>query len=96
MTSRVQRIAPWQATKLFTLLYFIIGLVFMVPLLLVALLVPQPASEDAITVGFALVFPIMYALIGFIVVPIGCLLYNFCAGLVGGLEVVIDERTQVG
>ena len=93
MTSRVQRIAPWQATKLFTLLYFIIGLVFMVPLLLIALMVPQQAGEEEITLGFALIFPVMYALIGLIFVPIGCLLYNFCARLVGGLDVVIDQRT---
>jgi hypothetical protein len=93
MTSRVQRVAPWQATKLFTLLYFFVGLIVMVPLLLVALMVPQPDSDDAITVGFALIFPVMYALIGLIFVPIGCLLYNFCARLVGGIEVVIDERT---
>ena len=92
MASRVQRIAPWQATKLFTLLYFIIGLIFMLLLVLFVVTAPQAASEGDITLGFALVFPVMYALFALIFVPLGCLLYNLCARLVGGIEVVIDER----
>ena len=93
MTSRVQRIAPWQATKLFTLLYFIIGLVLMVPLVLFVLAAPEAAGQEDITLGFVLIFPAMYALIALIFVPLGCLLYNLCARLVGGIDIVIDERT---
>ena len=93
MTSRVQRVATWQATKLFTLLYFIIGLIIMVPMVLIVITSPQAAAEAEISLGFAFIFPVMYALIGLIVVPIGCLLYNLCARLVGGIDIVIEERT---
>ena len=37
--------------------------------------------------GVALLLPIFYGVLGFIFTAIGCAIYNFVAGLVGGVEV---------
>ena len=87
MTSRVQRIAPWQATKLFTLLYFIIGLIISVLLALFVLAAPQAAAEGEITLGFVFIFPVMYGLIALIFVVINL--------IVDLLYFAVDPRLRV-
>jgi hypothetical protein len=88
MARRVMRIAPWQAGKVFAVLYFIFGLVFAIPLALFGGL----AGQGGFGMGFALVFPFIYAIGGLIIVPLCCLVYNVVAKLVGGLEFdVVDH-----
>ena len=90
MARRVMRIAPWQAGKMFAVLYFIFGLVFAIPF---ALIGGFFAGEAARGVGLAIALPIVYALGGLIIVPLCCLVYNFVASLIGGLEFdVVDHE----
>jgi hypothetical protein len=82
------RIAPWQAGKVFAVLYFIFGLVFAIPFAFFG----SFAGNGGFGVGFAIALPIIYAIGGLIVVPLCCLVYNFVAKLVGGLEFdVVDH-----
>ena len=46
-------------------------------------------------VGFALALPILYGICGFIFTAIGCALYNWVAGMVGGIEFHVDTPTRV-
>ena len=90
MARRVMRIAPWQAGKMFAVLYFIFGVVFAIPFALIGGFGGEAAGFG---IGFAVALPIMYALIGLIFVPLCCLVYNFVASLVGGIEVdVVDHE----
>lgn len=85
MIRRVTRVSIWQAAKFCAVLYFLMGLVFAIPLA-----VFSPVGEG-FGFGFALALPFMYAIGALIFVPIGCLIFNFVAKLVGGLEFEVVE-----
>jgi hypothetical protein len=92
VTKRLTRIGPWQAGKLFAVVYFLASLVFVIPLELVALLVPAPAGSKAhLSPAFILMFPFMYALAALLFVPLGCWIYNIAAKWVGGLELTLAD-----
>ena len=89
MARRVMRIAPWQAGKMFAVLYFIFGLIFAIPFAFIGSFAGEGAGFG---IGFALALPIMYAIGGLIIVPLCCLVYNLVAKFVGGLEFdVVDH-----
>jgi hypothetical protein len=93
MTKRLSRIAPWQAGKLFALMYFFLSLLFVIPLLLVSVLVPMPAGPGPrLGPGMLILFPFLYALVGLIFVPLACWIYNIAAGIVGGLQVSVADE----
>ena len=92
MTKKLSRIAPWQAGKLFAVVYFLFSLFFVIPLELIALLAPEQAHPGPhLSPGLILLFPFLYALAALIFVPIGCWIYNLAARMVGGLEVAVAE-----
>ena len=45
-------------------------------------------------IGFAIALPFIYAIGGLIFVPLACLIFNFVAKLVGGLEFAVTESQQ--
>ena len=93
MTKRLSRIAPWQAGKLFALIYFFFSLLFVIPMLLISVFAPMPVGPGPkLSPGMIVFFPFLYALAGLIFVPFSCWLYNLAAGIVGGLRVsVVDD-----
>jgi hypothetical protein len=92
MTKRLSRIAPWQAGKLFALIYFFLSLLFVIPMFLVTAIVPiPPGPGPKFSPGLLIFFPFLYALAGLIFVPLGCWMYNVAAKLVGGLQVWVTD-----
>lgn len=92
VTKRVSRIAPWQAGKLFALIYFFLSLLFVIPLALISAVVPIPAGPGhRLGTGFLIFVPFLYALAGLIFVPLGCWIYNMAAKVVGGLQVSVTD-----
>ena len=92
MTKRLSRIAPWQAGKLFSLVYFFFSLLFVIPMLLISIFAPVPAGPGPrLSPGMLIFFPFLYALAGLIFVPLGCWIYNIAAGIVGGLAVSVAD-----
>jgi hypothetical protein len=92
VTTKLTRIAPWQAAKLFAVVYFILSLIFVVPLELIALLAPTRAGPGPhFNPAVIILFPFVYALAALIFVPLGCWIYNLAARLVGGLDVTITD-----
>ena len=87
MLRRVTRISPWQAGKFCAVLYFIMGLIFAIPFALIT----SATGQGGIGIGFALAIPFGYAIGALIFVPLGCVIFNFVAGLVGGLEFAVSE-----
>jgi hypothetical protein len=87
---RLSRIAPWQAGKLFAVIYFFGSLLFVLPMLVITTIAPMPAGPGPkFSPGMLIFFPFLYALAGLIFVPLGCWIYNVAAKLVGGLEVTV-------
>jgi hypothetical protein len=95
MTRKLSRIAPWQAGKLFAVVYFFLSLLFVIPMELLALLAPtQEHPGPHFSPGVILLFPFLYALAALILVPIGCWIFNLAARLVGGLEIAVADTTD--
>jgi len=93
----IRRVGPLSAAKIAATLYAVIGLIVgaIFSLIGVAGVFGQQSSETfpfapMIGAGSIVVFPIMYACIGFIGALIGAALYNVVAGMVGGVEVEIQ------
>ena len=92
MTKRLSRIAPWQAGKLFALIYFFLSLLFVIPAFFIIALAPTPPGPGGkFGPGMLIFFPFLYALAGLIFVPLGCWIYNMAAKLVGGLQVSVTD-----
>jgi hypothetical protein len=92
MSKRLTRIAPWQAGKVFAIIYFVLSFFVVIPLALFSATVPSNAPGPHFGIGFVIVLPFMYALGGLIFVPLGCWIYNLAAKLVGGLEIDVTDR----
>jgi hypothetical protein len=92
MTKRLSRIAPWQAGKLFALIYFVMSFLFVIPMALLSAFAPMPqGAKPHLGLGFIICLPFMYALAGLIFVPLGCWVYNTAAKVVGGLEISVSN-----
>lgn len=87
MVHRLSRFTVGQTAKVLGLLYALMALI-LVPFLLIATM--YSPEQERFGVGFALALPIIYGLIGFAFTAIGCALYNWIAGKVGGIEVSLD------
>ena len=95
MTKKLTRIAPWQAGKLFAVVYFVLSLIFVVPMELIALFGPTPTGPGPhFSPALILLFPFLYALAALIFVPLGCWIYNIAAKLVGGLDVTVTDTAD--
>ena len=87
MAQQIRRFGVGQTAKVVAVLYAIMGLIF-VPIILIASMLSPNKTEFG--TAFALALPIIYGVMGFVFTAIGCALYNFVAGLVGGIEVELD------
>jgi hypothetical protein len=91
MSKRLTRIAPWQAGKLFALIYFVFSLFLVIPMALVSSVVPAAGPGPHFGRGFLILLPFLYALAALIFVPLACWIYNTAAKFVGGLEISVTD-----
>ncbi|MEO8089771.1 MAG: hypothetical protein ABI703_05705 [Gemmatimonadales bacterium] len=85
--ARIRRFGVAQTAKVVGVLYTLVGVVALPFILIAAMYSP---NKNALGTGFAFALPIIYGVVGFIFTAIGCAIYNFVAGLVGGIEVELD------
>jgi hypothetical protein len=95
----VKSVGVLSMAKIMGLIQACMGLIFAPFFLLIGMLgslAGQDKNPFAGVVGvfLALLMPVMYGAIGFIVGAIGALLYNLFAKLVGGIELDLDVRPQ--
>jgi hypothetical protein len=93
----VKSVGVLSVARIMGMIYGCMGLIFAPFFLLVGLLgsaIGQRNSPLAgiFGVGFAVLMPVLYGAMGFIVGAIGALLYNLFARWVGGFELEIDLR----
>jgi len=84
---QIRRFGIGQTSKVVAVMYALMALVFVPVFLLGAMFSPKETGFGA---GLALALPIIYGACGFVFTAIGCAIYNFVAGLVGGVEVELD------
>lgn len=95
MSQRLKRVGPMSVAKALAVLYaamgFLVGCIFA----LIGLAAPQWSSGASAStffpmlggIGALIVLPIIYAVLGFIGGLIFGALYNFVAGVTGGIEI---------
>lgn len=96
--ARIKRIGIKQTAKFATVFYFVVTLIFIVPLFLITLLIGTTGDAKGYSrLGgaifgdvFLLMLPFFYALLGGLVVAVSAYLYNLIAKRVGGIEVEIE------
>ena len=94
--AQIKRFGVFQTAKIAAVMYFLISAIFFIPFGLIALMAGSATRGREGMMGalfggvFMLFAPIVYAVLGFIFVAIGCLLYNFIAAFVGGIEIEIE------
>jgi hypothetical protein len=89
MVQRLSSFSIGQTAKVLGVLYGLMGLIF-VPFFVLAATF-SPNREAGFGIGFALALPVIYGAMGFIFTAIGCALYNWVAGMVGGIEIKLDN-----
>ena len=88
MAQRIRRFGVGQTAKVLGVLYALLGVLFIPFFMLASMFAPDQSFGG---VGLALIFPVIYGVIGFIFTAIGCLFYNLVAGWVGGIEIEVDQ-----
>lgn len=91
MATQIIRFNAHQTAKVLAAIYFAMGLIFIPIFWLVSKNTPAGATYG---MGFALLIPVLYAFFGYVFVAIGCFVYNFVAGFVGGIEVEVRGDGQ--
>lgn len=62
------------------------SLVFAVPMFLMFSMMPSSGAQQRPPTFVFLLLPIFYLVIGYVMVVIGCALYNFVSKYIGGIE----------
>ena len=97
---RIKKFGVLQTAKVIAILYLIGSSIFFIPLSLVVVVAKNsPVFSSALqrTIGssspvFVMLLPLVYGVFGFIVASISCLIYNFIASKIGGIEVEFDQE----
>ncbi len=85
MKIQISRFAPHQNAKVFAVLMALSSLVFAVPMFLMFSMMPMPEGQQSPPAIMFLLFPIFYLVIGYVMVAIGCALYNVVSKFTGGI-----------
>ena len=94
MRRGVTSISPWQTAKPLALTYFAFGVLFALPIGILSALTPADPGQAKPGPIFFIFLPFLYALAGLIFVPIGCWIYNKAAAMVGGVELIVEDKSD--
>jgi hypothetical protein len=91
MKTQIARFSPHQNGKVFAILMALSSFMFVVPMALVFSFIPpgtdahgNPMAQPS-AVMF-LIFPVLYLVMGYVMVALGSVIYNFMFKYIGGIE----------
>jgi hypothetical protein len=95
----IRSVGVLSVAKIMGMIYGCMGLIFAPMFLLIGLMGSALGQRNSplagiFGVGFAVLMPVFYGVIGFIAGLIGALLYNLFARWVGGFELEMELRPQ--
>ena len=93
--AQIKKFGVLQTAKIAAVMYFAISLIFVIPFGLIAFISGATGGREGVAGAFfggvfIIFMPIIYAVMGFVFVALGCLFYNFIARYVGGIEIEIE------
>lgn len=84
MKQQIARFSPHQNAKVFAVLMALGSLVFVVPFMLFAgMMTPEGMGPPMF---MFVLFPVVYLVFGYVMVAIGCAIYNYMVPYIGGIE----------
>ena len=91
MKIRIVRVSPHQNAKVFGILMGSMTLIAAIPMFFVMLSIPTGVDRNGNPMApppawLALLLPVVYLIMGYLMAIIGCWLYNLVARFVGGVE----------
>jgi uncharacterized membrane protein len=89
--------SPHQNAKVFGLLMALSSLILILPMMVIFSFMPAGIDShgNAVTppTFLLLFFPIVYFVVGYIMVVVGCIFYNFAYKFIGGFEYeAVDQK----
>ena len=96
---RISKIGIRQTAKFVAIFYLVVSFVFVLPIALLTITIGSFADDSMAVFGgifggsFLLLVPLIYAIIGFIMVVLISSIYNLIAKRIGGIEIEIDKIT---
>lgn len=93
MKQQIKRLSPHQNGKVFGVICALGSLLFVIPMSLAFSAMPMGQSNGMPT-WLLLFFPVIYLVMGYLSVAIGCLVYNAAFSFLGGIEyetIEVDE-----
>jgi hypothetical protein len=102
----IRRFGVFSAAKIYAVVMAGMGLVIGVPLGIIMMIFGaammagggNSAAGGGVGIGIGIFYmiglPIMYGILGFIFGAIGALIYNIAAGIIGGLEMELENAEQ--
>lgn len=91
MKKQIKRLSPHQNGKVFGILMALSSLVFVIPFGFAFSFMPMGEGQGGPGVFFVIAFPFMYLVMGYLMVAVGCLIYNFAYKYIGGIEYESSE-----
>lgn len=96
MKIQISRFSPHQNAKVASVLMAIGSLLFVVPMFIAFSFMPSGVDARGNPVAppspfFTLFFPVLYLVMGYIMVALGCWLYNIVARYLGGIEYEVRD-----
>lgn len=96
MKTQIKRFSPHQNAKVFAVLTAVSSLIFLIPMILIMTFTMPPVDAQGnpveLPIFMFVMAPIFYLIFGYISVAIGCLIYNFLAGFIGGIEFELSSE----
>jgi len=93
MKIQIKRFSPHQNAKVLAVLMAVSSLVLFVPLYILFSLVPPVDGQPRPPAFMLLVFPLIYLVMGYIMVAIGCAIYNLVCRYTGGIEYETEDKS---
>ncbi|MCM2307991.1 MAG: hypothetical protein NDI91_11085 [Sulfuritalea sp.] len=91
MKVQIARLSPHQNAKVFAVLMALSSLLFVVPMGIAFLFIPTGVDPQGNPIPgppmfLFLLFPLLYLVMGYVMVVVACVFYNFMFKYVGGIE----------
>ncbi len=84
MKQQIKRLSPHQNGKVFGVIFAVASLLFVIPMALT--FSAMPGANTGMPGWLLLAFPVIYLVMGYLSVAIGCLVYNVAFAFLGGIE----------
>ena len=87
MKKQILNVSAFQTAKVIAVFYLVLS----IPFLAIMALIMSFSHVPGMGFGMLLIFPIMYAVMGFLFTLLGAWIYNLVASQVGGIEFTTEE-----